>query len=77
MPVLITIATKPSPRPLPFPPLPPIYQEAAERISREEHGSTRMLVIAGVGTRHYYRKMGYELEGPYMCKWLQGDVEMW
>jgi elongator complex protein 3 len=23
-----------------------------------------------VGTRHYYRKLGYELEGPYMVKWL-------
>lgn len=23
---------------------------------------------AGVGTRNYYRKMGYELEGPYMVK---------
>ena len=22
----------------------------------------------GVGTRHYYRKLGFELEGPYMVK---------
>jgi hypothetical protein len=29
-------------------------------------------VIAGVGTRHYYRKLGFELEGPYMVKYL-GD----
>lgn len=42
----------------------------AERISRFEHGSTKMAIIAGVGTRHYYRKMGYELEGPYMVKSL-------
>jgi elongator complex protein 3 len=27
-----------------------------------------MAVISGVGTRHYYRKLGYELEGPYMVK---------
>ena len=24
----------------------------------------------GVGTRNYYRKIGYELEGPYMIKAL-------
>jgi elongator complex protein 3 len=29
-----------------------------------------MAVISGVGTRHYYRKLGYELEGPYMVKSL-------
>lgn len=28
---------------------------------------------AGVGTRNYYRKMGYELEGPYMVKDLYGS----
>ena len=28
------------------------------------------LLFAGVGTRNYYRKMGYELEGPYMTKSL-------
>jgi elongator complex protein 3 len=44
--------------------------EEAERIAREEHGSEKLLVISGVGTRHYYRKMGYELDGPYMSKML-------
>jgi len=29
-----------------------------------------MSVIAGVGTRHYYRKLGYEIDGPYMSKML-------
>lgn len=28
------------------------------------------VVLAGVGTRNYYRKIGYELEGPYMVKRL-------
>ncbi|KAG7673503.1 hypothetical protein KSW81_006709 [Nannochloris sp. 'desiccata'] len=42
----------------------------AERIAREEHRSVKMAVIAGVGTRHYYRKLGFELEGPYMVKYL-------
>ena len=44
--------------------------EEAERIARDEHGSTKMAVIAGVGTRHYYRKLGYYTEGPYMVKKL-------
>jgi len=44
--------------------------EEAERIARDEHGSEKLAIIAGVGTRHYYRKMGYELDGPYMSKWL-------
>eukprot|EP00770_Monocercomonoides_exilis_P007124 MONOS_7086.1-p1 / transcript=MONOS_7086.1 / gene=MONOS_7086 / organism=Monocercomonoides_exilis_PA203 / gene_product=histone acetyltransferase-related / transcript_product=histone acetyltransferase-related / location=Mono_scaffold00235:21392-23931(+) / protein_length=589 / sequence_SO=supercontig / SO=protein_coding / is_pseudo=false len=47
-----------------------LLMEEAERIAREEHGSTRLAVIAGVGTRGYYRRMGYELEGPYMVKSL-------
>lgn len=47
-----------------------LLMEEAERIAREEHGSTKVAVIAGVGTRHYYRKLGYELEGPYMVKYL-------
>lgn len=42
--------------------------EEAERIARDEHGSEKLLVISGVGTRHYYRKLGYELDGPYMSK---------
>lgn len=47
-----------------------LLMEEAERIAREEHGSDKILVISGVGTRHYYRKMGYELDGPYMSKRL-------
>lgn len=28
------------------------------------------VLISGVGTRDYYRKLGYELDGPYMSKSL-------
>ena len=52
-----------------------LLMEEAERIAREEHGSTKLLVIAGVGTRHYYRKMGYKLDGPYMSKSLLLDYD--
>lgn len=47
-----------------------LLMEEAERIAREEHDSGKILVISGVGTRHYYRKLGYELDGPYMSKSL-------
>lgn len=45
-----------------------MLMEEAERIARDEHGASKLAVISGVGTRNYYRKMGYELEGPYMVK---------
>ncbi len=63
--------------------------EEAERIAREEHGSGRIAVISGqslsltnrpiadsgsgVGTRDYYRRLGYFLDGPYMVKDLLYD----
>mmetsp|Transcript_28029 Transcript_28029/g.39909 ORF Transcript_28029/g.39909 Transcript_28029/m.39909 type:complete len:463 (-) Transcript_28029:68-1456(-) len=52
-----------------------LLMEEAERIARYEHGSQKMLVISGVGTRHYYRKLGYELDGPYMSKTLENVLE--
>eukprot|EP01085_Mycamoeba_gemmipara_P005112 Mycagemm_TRINITY_DN10189_c0_g1::TRINITY_DN10189_c0_g1_i2::g.5112::m.5112 type:complete len:576 gc:universal TRINITY_DN10189_c0_g1_i2:116-1843(+) len=48
-----------------------LLMEEAERIARDEHHSVKIAVISGVGTRHYYRKLGYELEGPYMVKNLK------
>ena len=48
-----------------------LLMEEAARIAKEEHGSFKMAVISGVGTRNYYRKLGYELEGPYMTKLLK------
>ncbi|KAM9240304.1 elongator complex protein 3 [Leptosomus discolor] len=47
-----------------------LLMEEAERIAKDEHGSWKIAVISGVGTRNYYRKIGYELEGPYMVKRL-------
>jgi elongator complex protein 3 len=52
-----------------------LLMEEAERIAREEHGSEKILVISGVGTRHYYRKFGYQLDGPYMSKMLYDNDE--
>ena len=45
-----------------------LLMEEAERIARDEHGARKLSVISGVGTRNYYRKLVYELDGPYMSK---------
>ncbi len=42
----------------------------AEKISREEFDSNKLLVISAIGTREYYQKLGYSLYGPYMSKSL-------
>ncbi|KZS04388.1 elongator complex protein 3 [Daphnia magna] len=47
-----------------------LLMEEAARIAKEEHKSFKIAVISGVGTRNYYRKLGYQLEGPYMTKLL-------
>jgi len=36
-----------------------------------ENGYKRIAVIAGIGTRGYYKKLGYELKGTYMVKELK------
>ncbi len=41
-----------------------------ETAAREEFGATRILVTSAVGTRDYYRRLGYERLGPYMSKRL-------
>ncbi|GAA6047620.1 hypothetical protein JCM3770_001592 [Rhodotorula araucariae] len=47
-----------------------LLMEEAERIAREEHGSTKLAVISGIGVRSYYARLGFRLEGPYMTKML-------
>lgn len=52
-----------------------LLMKEAERIARDEHGSTKMSVISGVGVRSYYERLGYELDGPYMSKTLKFDAD--
>jgi len=40
----------------------------AESIASGEWGLEKINVISGIGARDYYRKFGYELNGPYMRK---------
>jgi elongator complex protein 3 len=43
-----------------------LMEQAEEKA--EELGKEKIVVISAVGTREYYRKLGYEREGPYMVK---------
>uniref|UniRef100_A0A8D8VF30 Elongator complex protein 3 n=2 Tax=Cacopsylla melanoneura TaxID=428564 RepID=A0A8D8VF30_9HEMI len=47
-----------------------LLMEEAERIAREEHGSVKISVISGVGTRNYYRKLGYGLDVTCPSHWF-------
>ncbi len=40
----------------------------AEQISKDELGVKKIVVISAVGTRQYYRKLGYNDDGPYVSK---------
>lgn len=42
--------------------------ENAENVARDRFGAHRLLVISAIGTREYYRKLGYSLYGPYMAR---------
>lgn len=44
--------------------------DKAEEVARKQAYS-RLAVISAIGTRAYYRKLGYHLEGEYMIKLLQ------
>jgi elongator complex protein 3 len=45
--------------------------QEAERISLEKYDAHKLSVLSGIGTRNYYRRFGYEREGPYMVKKLK------
>jgi elongator complex protein 3 len=42
----------------------------AERITRVELGLSKIAIISAVGTRQYYKKLGYQQDGPYVSKVL-------
>ena len=44
--------------------------EEAEKITKEEFGVCKLSVISAVGTREYYKKLGYIKNGPYVSKLL-------
>jgi elongator complex protein 3 len=44
--------------------------KTAERIVESEYGLNKVSIISSIGTRDYYRKFNYHLDGPYMSKRL-------
>ena len=40
----------------------------AEKTASEVYDKKKILITSGIGARKYYRKFGYEKEGPYMSK---------
>jgi elongator complex protein 3 len=45
--------------------------EEAEKISKEEFHVDKLSVISAIGTRAYYKKLGYNQNGPYVTKKLK------
>jgi len=45
----------------------------AEKITKKEFSLKKLAVISGIGVRGYYRKLGYELDGTYMVKYLRSN----
>ena len=43
----------------------------AERISREEYDLKKVVVTSALGTKQYYRRFGYDNDGPYVSKMLE------
>ena len=44
--------------------------QEAERISKDEFDAKKIIVLAGIGTRNYYKRFNYKKEGPYMVKMI-------
>jgi len=43
--------------------------QEAEKLTKQ-NGLNKIAVIAGIGVRNYYRKLGYKLEDTYLTKKL-------
>jgi elongator complex protein 3 len=42
----------------------------AERAAKEEYSRTKMVVTSALGTKEYYKRLGYDYDGPYVSKKL-------
>ncbi|MCD4798500.1 MAG: GNAT family N-acetyltransferase, partial [Methanosarcinales archaeon] len=45
-----------------------LLAEATERAGQA--GFSKLAVISGIGVRPYYRKLGFERDGPYMSRFI-------
>ncbi|NIR87284.1 tRNA uridine(34) 5-carboxymethylaminomethyl modification radical SAM/GNAT enzyme Elp3 [Candidatus Bathyarchaeota archaeon] len=48
-----------------------ILLSEAERMSREEYDRKKVVVTSALGTRQYYKRFGYDYDGPYVSKMLE------
>jgi len=42
----------------------------AERMSQEDYGRRKVVIISGLGAKQYYKRLGYDYDGPYVSKTL-------
>jgi len=49
-----------------------ILLATAEKTTREQYDLKKILVISALGTRQYYKRLGYKRDGVYMSKALEG-----
>jgi elongator complex protein 3 len=45
----------------------------AERITKEDYGLRRILIISALGTKQYYKRLGYTYDGVYMSRTLENQ----
>jgi elongator complex protein 3 len=50
-----------------------ILLATAENITRDDYGLKKILVISALGTKQYYKRLGYERDGVYMSKTLENQ----
>jgi len=43
----------------------------AEQLSSEEYDRRKMVVMSGLGAKQYYKRLGYDYDGPYVSKTLE------
>ncbi|MFQ5758850.1 MAG: tRNA uridine(34) 5-carboxymethylaminomethyl modification radical SAM/GNAT enzyme Elp3 [Candidatus Bathyarchaeia archaeon] len=48
-----------------------ILLSKAERLSSEDYDRRKIVVISGLGAKPYYKRLGYDYDGPYISKMLE------
>ena len=49
-----------------------ILLSKAEQMSKEDYDIKKMVITSALGTRQYYRRFGYNYDGPYVSKLFEG-----
>jgi len=48
-----------------------ILLSEAEKISKEDYDRKKVVIISALGTKQYYKRFGYDYDGPYVSKHLE------